>query len=48
MATQLAEEPSPLLAESIWTGRIYGNGWSDAPLAIDVLQPATGAVYPPA
>ena len=44
MATQLAEEPSPLLAESIWTGRIYGNGWSDAPLAIDVLQPATGAV----
>ena len=44
MATQVTEEIPPLLAEGIWTGRVYGEGWSDAPVAIDVLQPATGAV----
>ena len=44
MATQIAEEVPPLLAEDLWTGRIYGERWSDAPVAIDVVQPATGAV----
>jgi benzaldehyde dehydrogenase (NAD) len=32
------------LDESIWTGRIYGDGWSDAPATIEVQQPATGEV----
>jgi benzaldehyde dehydrogenase (NAD) len=30
--------------EQRWTGRIYGEGWTDAPAQIDVLQPATGEV----
>ena len=30
--------------EQRWTGRIYGEGWSDAPAQIEVLQPATGEV----
>jgi len=30
--------------EERWTGRIYGDGWSDAPEQIDVRQPATGEV----
>jgi len=44
VATQLTEEIPTLLAEEVWTGRIYGDGWSDAPGAIDIIQPATGAV----
>jgi len=44
VATQVTEEIPPLLAEDVWTGRIYGDGWSDAPVAIDIVQPATGAV----
>ena len=30
--------------EQRWTGRIYGEGWTDAPEQIEVLQPATGEV----
>jgi benzaldehyde dehydrogenase (NAD) len=44
VATEVTQEVPPLLAAGIWTGRVYGDGWSDAPGAIDVLQPATGAV----
>ena len=45
MATQVKDDVPPLLAEGIWTGRIFGaEGWVDAPDTIDVLQPATGAV----
>jgi benzaldehyde dehydrogenase (NAD) len=42
MATELMEKE--LLDESVWSGRIYSDGWSDAPATIDVIQPATGAV----
>jgi benzaldehyde dehydrogenase (NAD) len=45
LATQVTEEIPPLLAEDIWTDRIYGaDGWVSAPVALEVVQPATGAV----
>ncbi|MGH2850109.1 MAG: benzaldehyde dehydrogenase, partial [Solirubrobacteraceae bacterium] len=44
MATTVTEAPEPLLTESVWSGRVYVDGWSDAPETIEVLQPATGAV----
>jgi benzaldehyde dehydrogenase (NAD) len=44
MATTVTEAPAPLLTESVWTGRVYVDGWSDAPETIEVFQPATGAV----
>ena len=41
MATQSTEETTPLLAADVWTRRVYGEGRSEAPETIDVLQPAT-------
>ncbi|EIV92877.1 benzaldehyde dehydrogenase [Frankia sp. QA3] len=35
---------TPLLAEDRWKGRIYLGEWVDAPVTIDVTEPATGAV----
>ena len=33
-----------LLDESAWTGKIFSNGWVDAPVQIETLEPATGEV----
>ncbi len=33
-----------LLDEQIWAGRIFSNGWIDAPATVDVIEPATGGV----
>jgi len=33
-----------LLDESAWTGRIFSDGWVDAPTTIDTIEPATGDV----
>jgi NAD-dependent aldehyde dehydrogenases len=33
-----------LLNEQIWTGKIFSDGWVDAPETIDVTEPATGEV----
>ena len=33
-----------LLDESQWTGRIYSDGWVDAPSTIETVEPATGEV----
>jgi benzaldehyde dehydrogenase (NAD) len=41
----VTETESSLLGdEARWEGRIYGEGWSDAPAQIDVEAPATGEV----
>ncbi len=33
-----------LLAEQLWSGKIFSNGWVDAPETIEVTEPATGDV----
>jgi benzaldehyde dehydrogenase (NAD) len=33
-----------LLSEQDWTGKIYSDGWGDAPETIEVIEPATGDV----
>ena len=33
-----------LLNEQIWTGKIFSDGWVDAPETIEVTEPATGEV----
>jgi benzaldehyde dehydrogenase (NAD) len=33
-----------LLDESQWTGRIFSDGWIDAPTTIETVEPATGEV----
>jgi benzaldehyde dehydrogenase (NAD) len=33
-----------LLDESAWTGKIFSNGWVDAPVQIETVEPATGEV----
>jgi benzaldehyde dehydrogenase (NAD) len=33
-----------LLDESRWTGKIFSDGWVDAPVAIETVEPATGEV----
>jgi len=33
-----------LLDESRWTGKIYSDGWVDAPATIETVEPATGDV----
>lgn len=32
-----------LLPERLWSGRIFSDGWIEAPLTADVIEPATGA-----
>jgi benzaldehyde dehydrogenase (NAD) len=46
MSTQVNEQtlkPS-LLADETWAGKIFSNGWVEAPATIDVTEPATGDV----
>jgi benzaldehyde dehydrogenase (NAD) len=33
-----------LLDESAWTGKIFSDGWVDAPAQIDTVEPATGDI----
>src|SRR5215469_1222195 len=33
-----------LLDESRWTGKIFSDGWVDAPVTIETVEPATGEV----
>ena len=33
-----------LLSEQDWTGKIYSDGWVDAPETIETIEPATGEV----
>ena len=40
-ATEQAVEN--LLNEEDWTGKIYSDGWVDAPATLEVTEPATGA-----
>ena len=46
MSTQVSEETGSqqLLAEDIWSGRLYSDGWVDGPSTIEVTEPATGNV----
>ena len=39
-ATEQAVEN--LLNEDDWTGKIYSDGWVDAPETIEIIEPATG------
>jgi hypothetical protein len=45
LATQVTDAIAPLLAEDVWSEGIHGgDGWVSAPVALEVLQPAIGAV----
>ena len=33
-----------LLSEQDWTGKIFSDGWIDAPETIETVEPATGEV----
>ncbi len=33
-----------LLSEQDWTGKIFSDGWVDAPETIETVEPATGEV----
>jgi len=37
-------EVENLLDESAWTGKIFSDGWVDAPATIETVEPATGEV----
>ena len=37
-------EVQSLLDQSQWTGKIYSDGWVDAPVQIETTEPATGEV----
>jgi benzaldehyde dehydrogenase (NAD) len=39
-----ADQAGELLAEERWSGKIFSNGWVDAPGTIEVTEPATGDV----
>ena len=41
---QAGAEVQNLLDESQWTGKIYSDGWVDAPAQIETTEPATGEV----
>ena len=46
MSTQVTETTGSeqLLAEDIWSGQLYSDGWVEGPSTIDVTEPATGNV----
>jgi benzaldehyde dehydrogenase (NAD) len=46
MSTQVSETTGSeqLLAEDIWSGQLYSDGWVEGPSTIDVTEPATGNV----
>ena len=37
-------EVKSLLDQGQWTGKIYSDGWVDAPAQIETIEPATGEV----
>jgi benzaldehyde dehydrogenase (NAD) len=41
-APEVADGVGVLLNESKWTGKIFSDGWVDAPVQIETLEPATG------
>jgi benzaldehyde dehydrogenase (NAD) len=44
MSTGVSEQTDVLLDEATWTGRIFSDGWVDAPETIESVEPATGDV----
>jgi benzaldehyde dehydrogenase (NAD) len=44
MSTEVTEQTDVLLDEATWTGRIFSDGWVDAPETIESTEPATGEV----
>jgi benzaldehyde dehydrogenase (NAD) len=44
MSTEVTEQSDVLLDEATWTGRIFSDGWVDAPETIESTEPATGEV----
>src|SRR3984885_9776896 len=38
------KESAPLLDDREWSGRIYSDGWVDAPATVETTEPATGKV----
>jgi benzaldehyde dehydrogenase (NAD) len=46
MSTETLDQATgdALLDEATWTGRVYSDGWVDAPETIETTEPATGAV----
>jgi benzaldehyde dehydrogenase (NAD) len=44
MSTEVSEQTDVLLDEATWTGRIFSDGWVDAPETIESTEPATGEV----
>ena len=43
-APESAEQVGSLLDEQQWAGKIYSDGWVDAPAQIETVEPATGEV----
>ena len=44
MSTDRADRRGDLLSEQDWTGKIFSDGWVDAPETIETVEPATGEV----
>jgi benzaldehyde dehydrogenase (NAD) len=42
--TTIEQAVEDLLTEEDWTGKIFSDGWIDAPATIDTIEPATGDV----
>jgi benzaldehyde dehydrogenase (NAD) len=42
--TTIEQAVEDLLDEQHWTGKIFSDGWIDAPATIDTIEPATGDV----
>jgi benzaldehyde dehydrogenase (NAD) len=42
MSTEVSEQTDVLLDEATWTGRIFSDGWVDAPETSENTEPATG------
>jgi benzaldehyde dehydrogenase (NAD) len=42
--TVIEQTASELLAEQNWTGKIFSDGWVDAPETLETIEPATGDV----
>ena len=44
MSTEVTDTVGALLGDMSWEGRIFSDGWVDAPATIESTEPATGAV----
>ena len=44
MTVTTETEVEQLLDERRWTGKIFSDGWADAPTVIETIEPATGDV----